>query len=526
MDTVKITSELDPVLQNSLRQLIAEFAIAGIFYYPTDNGISQLLIVLVSKLDVKLVESKKWIASAYINYGLFIHVMDELTLENNLSIGNPFSMAYCRKPAVLYSNADGIGCSDASWSSCKKKYRQYTDRFHHDHDLLFSESSRMKKYSSQLGTVLILNSVFEYDIFQLEQLYFGRKLNLENLHQSINRLILVEPELASLFVRKNENEFFLIDELERAVQCAEEDDDDYFNDDLVNALIECESKLYHLVSKRFSELKKSIKTILPEHSFKLMDYAVDEDEQTKIISQILRIKPVEEVYLFDKRIAYVKSVYYLLLVGEGLGSVVLSSMRQSVTAKLGENVEVVIIGHSRIWIQKNLFQHQAFLKEIMQPENRVHQSAVYPQIHWEDPHVKCYPDLEYYFRSAKVLYESYLALRKNGKKNSEGAELLFNHTLMRVFRTLVFSKSSYLPNYATPFILWKLIVYFEPELEKMEFLFDKYNKKNFFGFIKHRLQFNHDFARTSKKDLKLMDEILGLLVDNLTQSVNSALSTS
>jgi len=524
MDTVKISSELDPALQNSLHQLIAEFTIASIFYHPQQNGISQLIIVLVSNMDLHLVESKKWIANAFINYGLLIHVTDELTLESNLLIGNPFSMAYCCKPSVLYSNADGVGCSDTSWSSCKKKYRQYTERFYHDHDLLLLESRRMKNYSSQLGTVLILNSVYEYDIFQLEQLYFGRNLNLENLHQSINRLLLVEPELASLFVKKNENEFFLIGELERAVQCAE-DDDDYFNDDLVNALIECESKLYNLVSKRFSELKKSIKTIMPEHGFKLMDYVADEDEQTKIVSQILRIKPVEEIYLFNKRIGSVQSVYYLLLVGEGLGSEVLSSMQQSVNARLGSHVEVVIIGHSRIWIQKNLFQHQAFFKEIMQHDNKVYQSAVYPQIHWEDPHAKCYPDLEYYFRSAKVLYESYLAVRKDGKKNSEGAELLFNHTLMRVFRTLVFSKSSYLPNYATPFILWKLIVHLEPELEKVEFLFDKYNGKNFFGFIKHRLQFNHDFARTSKKDLKLMDEILGLLVDNLTQSVNRALST-
>lgn len=445
-------------------------------------------------------------------------------MKNSLSIGNPFIMAYCCKPSVLYSKADGVGCSDTSWSSCRKKYRQYTERFYHDHDLLLSESRRMKNYSSQLGTVLVLNSVYQYDIFQLEQLYFGRNLNLENLHHSINRLILVEPELASLFVKKNENEFFLIGELERAVQCAE-DDDDYFNDDLVNALIECESKLYNLVSKRFSELKKSIKTIMPEHGFKLMVYVADEDEQTKIVSQILQIKPVEEIYLFNKRIGSAQSVYYLLLVGEGLGSVVLSSMQQSVSARLGSHVEVVIIGHSRIWIQKNLFQHQAFFKEIMQHENRVYQSAVYPQIHWEEPHVKCYPDLEYYFRSAKVLYESYLAVRKEGKKNSEGAELLFNHTLMRVFRTLVFSKSSYLPNYATPFILWKLIVHLEPQLEKVELLFDKYNGKNFFGFIKHRLQFNHDFARTSKKDLKLMDEILGLLVNNLTQSVNRALST-
>jgi len=415
MDKVKISSELDPGLQNSLRQLISEFAIASIFYHPSNNGISQLIIVLVSNLDVHLVESKKCITSALINYGVLVHVISEFTLESNLSKGNPFSMAYCHKSAVLYSKTDGVGSSVTSWSGCKKKYGQYTERFYHDHDLLLSESRRMKNYSSQLGRILMLNSVYEFDVSQLELLYFGRNLNLENLHQSINRLILVEPELASLFVKKNEKEFFLIGEMERAVQRAE-DDDDYFNDDLVNALIECESKLYNLVSKRFSELKKSIKTIMPEHSFKLIDYVANEDEQTKIVSQILRIKPVEEIYLFEKKIGSAQSVYYLLLVGEGLGSVVLGSMQQSVSARLGSNVEVVIIGHSRIWIQKNLFQHQAFFKEVMKHENRVYKSAVYPQIHWEDPHAKCYPDLEYYFRSAKVLYESYLAVRKEGKK--------------------------------------------------------------------------------------------------------------
>lgn len=67
MDTVKISSELDPDLQNSLRQLIAEFAIASIFYHPQKNGISQLIIVLVSNMDLHLVESKKWIANTFIN---------------------------------------------------------------------------------------------------------------------------------------------------------------------------------------------------------------------------------------------------------------------------------------------------------------------------------------------------------------------------------------------------------------------------------------------------------------------------
>jgi len=208
MDTVKISSELDPALQDSLRQLIAEFAIANIFYHPSEKGIAQLIIVLISNVDLHLVESKKWIANTFMKYGLLVHVISEFSMKNSLSIGNPFIMAYCCKPSVLYSKADGVGCSDTSWSSCKKKYRQYTERFYHDHDLLLSESRRMKNYSSQLGTVLILNSVYEFDIFQLEQLYFGRNLNLDNLHQSINRLILVEPELASLFLKKMKTNSF------------------------------------------------------------------------------------------------------------------------------------------------------------------------------------------------------------------------------------------------------------------------------------------------------------------------------
>ncbi len=44
MDTVKVASELDPALQNSLRQLIAEFAITGIFYHPKKTACHSSLL--------------------------------------------------------------------------------------------------------------------------------------------------------------------------------------------------------------------------------------------------------------------------------------------------------------------------------------------------------------------------------------------------------------------------------------------------------------------------------------------------
>jgi len=83
----------------------------------------------------------------------------------------------------------------------------------------------------------------------------------------------------------------------------------------------------------------------------------------------------------------------------------------------------------------------------MQPEELRFQSHPnHPSIHWEDNHTPEYPDLEYLNRSAINLSAQYFVLRNHSEKdNTEGTFDLFSKSVMRIFRTLVYSKLSYLP---------------------------------------------------------------------------------
>ena len=92
---------------------------------------------------------------------------------------------------------------------------------------------------------------------------------------------------------------------------------------------------------------------------------------------------------------------------------------------------------------------------------------------------------------------------------------LFSKSVLRIFRTFVFSKLSYLPNYLPAFSLWKLCVFAEPELEKLEFLFEKCSGESFFRELDNHNQFSHGISLLSGEKLLIMDEILRLLLKKL-----------
>jgi len=136
-----------------------------------------------------------------------------------------------------------------------------------------------------------------------------------------------------------------------------------------------------------------------------------------------------------------------LLIGEGLGTENLNRIQQSVNSRFEGRHSVVLIGHSRTWIQPNLFYQQSFFSKLMKPENRRFQSHPnHPPIHWEDNDTPEYPDLECLNRSAIKLSAQYFVLRNHSEKNNtEGIYNLFSKSILRIFRTLVSSKLSYLP---------------------------------------------------------------------------------
>ena len=161
-------------------------------------------------------------------------------------------------------------------------------------------------------------------------------------------------------------------------------------------------------------------------------------------------------------------------------------------------------------------------------ENLMFQSHPnYPSIHWEDNNTPEYPDLEYLNRSAINLSAQYFVLRNNSEKdNKEGIFDLFSKSILRIFRTLVYSKLGYLPNYLPAFNLWKLCVYADPKLEKLEFLFEKLSGEDFFKEVNKRTLFHHDLSRLTEKKLLVADEILNTLLKELNTAFRCIKTTT
>jgi hypothetical protein len=439
-------------------------------------------------------------------------------MKVELRFGNPFFAWYCQKSAIIYQNLSAKDCRDINWPSFKKRFKRYSSACSHDRDNLLSAVNRFQELGSLTGLFVSFLSAFEYDIQYLEMLYIGRSFDLENLHQRISHLIEFIPEMESIFVPKNGNEYYLISELEKAKDFAEDGDEIRLNDKLMDNFSETEAKLHKMVFSRLSELKSLIKSGSPKQT--LVDqagFSTGYDELAHVITQILKIHLVEEIYVFHQIQNSQYTTCFLLLIGEGLGTEILNRIQQSVNSRFEGKYSVVLIGHNRSWIQTNLFYQQSFFKKIMTPENLKFQSHPnHPSIHWEDNNTPEYPDLEYLNRSAINLSAQYFVLRNHSEKdNSEGTFDLFSKSIMRIFRTLVYSKLSYLPNYLPAINLWKLCVYAEPRFEKLEYLFEKLNGEDFFKEVAYHSRFHHDLSRLTEKKLVIADEILNTLLKEL-----------
>ena len=66
--------------------------------------------------------------------------------------------------------------------------------------------------------------------------------------------------------------------------------------------------------------------------------------------------------LIDAVFDFAQPEYYKNTLTE-LGTEILNQIQQSVKAKFEGKLSVVLIGHSRIWIQTNLFYQQSFFSE-------------------------------------------------------------------------------------------------------------------------------------------------------------------
>lgn len=523
METLFKSTALDSALNEKLLQLTRELSVAQIFYHPaTTSALAQVVLVMGEYGDVTKVASRKWVRRAREQYGVQVNVIRYLLMKQYEKIGNPFSAYYCHKGALIYKHPDASDGLDITWERFKKRYHHYRERFHSSHDLLLTQARKFESLNAIRSSFLIFHSIFNKHLTYMERLYLGNNFHSDNLHQRIYRLSHVVPGLERLFVKNSDRTYYLISQLEKAEKDAQNLENHTINSELLSNLQVIDGQLCNMVADRFSQLKYLIKKHLPSQTMGVANAGViTSPELTQIVAHLVKSVTLEEVYCFGTRDTANGLLYYLLLIGSGLGTNTLNRLQQSIFDRYA--CEIVLIGHSRLWLQEHLFVHQQFFQAIMLPKNRVYPSeSPWPSLHWRHPYTCDYPDLDYYFIAAKKIVTTYFILREHNDESTTGTlPILFSTCVLRILRTLVYSSTAYLPNQLSAFNLWQLCVYRNVHLSTMEFLFLKLDGTQFYTKVDRHSHYAHQNFHYTESQILVMDEIINHLFDILTRSVEA-----
>ena len=510
-------------LATKLQQLTKELPIEKIFFHvATAKDPGHLILISASAKNVEVIEARKWLRLAFKEHRLLLHVLGSQELRYGYKNGNPFIPCYCIDSAKVYQNTDYKFTPSTIWKDFRKRFKNFERDYFYEHDVLMTLKTDFYKLESRTSVFLTYISLYKHHLSFLEKLYIGHSFDSNTLTQRIKYLVQYLPALEGLFVKQNGETFYLIAQLEKAKQAAQEADEMYIYWELYAAINEVERELYSMVSDRFLALKKRIKTNKPDDSFlfALPEKPPVDNQLSEVISQINKIKQPEEIYLFNKVQTATTTHCYLLLIGEGIGTAILNRMQQSVSANFNGACSVVLIGHGRFWIQDNLFIHQGFFEKIMVLENRMFKVADKQfTIYWEKPYQPLYGDLDYMYKATDKMVSQYFVLRHyTAPDNAEGLSTFFATAILRAFITLIFSKLCYKPHQLSAYNLWMLCLYAQPNLANMEYLFKKMSGDSFFKELDYNTRFHHGFTLLPNEKLLVMDEILNVF----TQEVKAA----
>jgi hypothetical protein len=515
---------LPPELATKLRQLTKELTIENIFFHPpTTKAPGHLIIISGSTKNVEVITARKWLRNAFNKYHVLLHVLGSTPMRYGYKNGHPFIAAYCVAAAKVYQNTDYKFSPSTLWKDFKKRYKKFERDYYYEHDVLRTLNQEFYRLEARTSVFLTYISLYEYHLTYLEKLYIGQSTLFKSLTQRIKFLTQYLPSIEGLFVKENGNTYYLIAQLEVARQAAEDGDEMMINWDLYPAIKEVEEQLYTMVTDRFLALKKRIKCNKPntDKPIAVAEKSPMDQQLFEVVAQINKIKQPEEIYLFHTSQTAGTIHYYLLLIGQGIGTALLNRMQQSVAATTTTACNVILIGHTRFWIQDNLFIHQEFFKKIMTLENRIFKIPdKHFTMHWETGRNPYYSDLDSMYKATDKMMAQYFVLRTHAAlDNLEGLNTMFATAIVRAFRTLIYAKLSYQPHYLSAYILWMLCLYAQPNLSKIEYLFEKLSGDAFFKTIDYNSTFHHGLDRIPEEKAVIMDEIVNVLQKELKSAV-------
>lgn len=519
------------VIRNQILQTLHEFSVLQLHVLkPKNKECTEVFMIIKESKEAEILRARNWIRASATIHKIHLYISSYHQAEFQLKCGNPFYQYYADPATMVWMREDQTAPLKIhpTKKTFKKKLNVFTEKFYHARDILRTEANKF--YSHEMYSAALQNylTLYEHHVEYLENLFTGHNFFDRDLHARLNQLICYLPEIQKVFVKQNLQSFYLISKMEKSL---EQYDECFVSSELLDAIKIAETQLYKMVVERFSEFSKITRFKKSALTVTHAEEATDTQGLSlkKVIASLVERLSAEEIYLFHKKEsdsqndALKQAVYYFLIIGDGIGNTPVCDTQQSVYDKSGGKVRIIILGHRRISIQDRLFASQDFMHGIMTPKNRVYAShQFHPPIHWQYSSSDYYGDLPLYYERMTNTVKHYFTARTTfGAENAEIFLLLFSHALMGILRVYLYcSLCSYLPNFNKMFDTWKLCVYSDPALEKIEFLFEKINS-DFFKFIDSYLKYTDRPYRFNGDDLIAMDEILNLLLEKLEKKITS-----
>ena len=506
-------------LENILRQLVHQQSIVQIFFAQnTPPVISHLIIHLENNNEVQKLQVSNWVQNVRKRYQVNISFIYTTKLKHHLSLGHPFFQFCCQPSALIYQDdkSDISPINIINWKQYKKNFHAFEERFYHDHDLQMSQVSNLIAESASNSVFTLFARLIEYDIDYLEELYTGRNFADLSLDDRINNLIQYIPEIQKIFVKINTNTYFLTTLFTKAKE-ATADDEALYKNEMYESVRGAEQSLYLLIAKRFDDLKRLIKkeALKLQKTPKQIDRKPEDLILVEAIHTIQNLVETEQIYLYHHITYGEKTTYYLMLIAQGAGNEKLRMIGQSLKSKMSGEYDFVLIGHSRYWIQKNLYQHQSFFTKIIQDKYLVYTTSPYhPELHWETDHQPYHADLYFYYKSTKHSAVQFLEICSNGTENYQGLEYLFSMFFISFCRTYIFLKTYYVPNYLSTQSLWQLCAYGDNDIHKYQYLIEQF-WTDFFPYLDKHLTIQHELSQLDKQKVGQMNTIIVKLMDEL-----------
>lgn len=260
---MKITIlSINDFLSNRLKEIIAEFPSVLEMYYcsNTIEMTSYLLIHLNNRSDIDIITNRKGIKKLFKNYGIIVLLFDYNSLRYKFNHGYPLIELIYQEKHLIYQQ-EGIDFTKLDTRSFKEfnnQYNIYKERYFQDYDLLSSEISKYKSLDAISSVFLLYERILELHLQYLEELYVGHISSINNLHQRIKAISKFNPEIESLFLKRNEEEYYLIALINRVKEAIEEDREVYYHE-CFEAFNNVENTLHNFVQDRFKSLKCLIK---------------------------------------------------------------------------------------------------------------------------------------------------------------------------------------------------------------------------------------------------------------------------